>query len=145
MMNTGAYGIYLLILLILGLFWQRNPHQSEGMAYASQLLFPHGSDLCCVCRRHQSNQIPHHLSSSKCIPFSFTPLSKLFWKCVMKVHSGAPCGRAVAQLHVCSVLSCTYAPVWWIRPSHHESTRSLPPYCLCPLLLLGVFCGCQIF
>lgn len=59
---------------ILALSWQRGPHQSEGMAHASQLLFPRGSDLCRVRRRHQSNQIPHHLSSGKCIPApSFPP------------------------------------------------------------------------
>lgn len=74
--------------LILVFFWQRDPHQSERMAYASQLLLPHGPDLCCVCRRHQSNQIPHHLSSSKCILFSFTPLAELYTKLIMNVQSG---------------------------------------------------------
>lgn len=68
--DPGGAACSALVNLCFSIFflWQRNPHQSEGMAHAPQLLLPHGADLCCVCRRHQSNQIPHHLSSSKCIP-----------------------------------------------------------------------------
>lgn len=90
--NSSQYDIYHYLstnfFSLEPFFWQCNPHQSEGMAYAAQLLFPHSADLRCVCWRHQSNQIPHHLSSSKCIPFSFVPLSKLFKKLIVNVYSG---------------------------------------------------------
>lgn len=159
--NTVGYGVHLLICLILGLFWQRNPHQSEGMAYASQLLFPHGSDLCCVCRRHQSNQIPHHLSSSKCIPFSFIPLSKLFRKLIMNVYSGVSdrgpeCSmwtysNPALCLYVSFMLQLNVTPghslskVWaqWNADdsgfSRHGCTHSLSLYC--PVLLPRVSGG----
>lgn len=100
----GIMSVAALVYLIIALSWQCNPHQSQGMAYASQLLFPHGSDLCCVCRRHQSNQIPHHLSSGKCIPFPSITLWKPHGKLIMNVCPGLDpdfciCEAKGAQFH----------------------------------------------
>lgn len=137
--------------LILDLFWQRDPHQSEGMAYAPQLLFPHGSDLCCVCRRHQSNQIPHHLSSSKCIPFSFIPLSKPCWKLIMNVYSGVGPGCSMWRFSkpascvchasaACMTWSLFYLCAGTMSPDDLSWINPLCPssVCLCPLMLVSV-------
>ena len=115
------------------------------MAYASKLLFPHGSDLRCVCRRHQSNQIPHHLSSSKCIPFSFVPLSKLFRKLIMNVYSGVSNQGAECSVWTCSntALYLFHAPatcIVWSLVKCSGGTMSLP-VSLCPLLLPRVHGG----
>lgn len=125
--------------LILDLFWQRNPHQSEGMAHASQLLFPHGSDLCCVCRGHQSNQIPHHLSSSKCIPFSFIQLAKPHWKLITSVCSGVGRDCSVWGPDVHNLVPCLL-PCW--RHDTWQFTMTESTVCV-GLLFVFVLFVCQ--
>lgn len=78
------------------------------MAHASQLLLPHGPDIHCVRRRHQPNQIPHHLPGREsfiCARFisaahilSFNALNRLFM-----------CASIIIQcvhVHVFLIASC---------------------------------------
>lgn len=75
-LSTGHWnGVSMQSFISSFLFWQCDPHQSQRMAHAAELLLPHCADLRRVCQWHQSNQIPHHLSICKCILFSFAPLS----------------------------------------------------------------------
>lgn len=44
---------------------QLHPRVPEGLAHAAEPVFPHGHDLCCLCRGRHSHQLPNGLSSGK--------------------------------------------------------------------------------
>lgn len=104
-------------------FFQHNPDQSERMAHASQLLLPHGSDVRCLRRRHQPNQIPHHLPDceslicARFISAAHIRLNRLF-TCASIIIWG---------VHVFLIASCVQSltlmkmlcRLEWIHTEHH--------------------------
>lgn len=123
------------------------------MAYAAQLLFPHGADLRCVRWRHQSNQIPHHLSSSKCVLFLPVLFSKLSQKLIVNVYSGVSNQATGCSVRVnnnpalCVFHASAACTLWsllvkwwrselgWFRLSHHKCL-SIVRLCLFLFFLL---------